>query len=337
MAGDGGSWPGDRARTRLLVAVLLEGPVAHEVTGLRRALTGAEGHLAPHVTLVPPVNVAEAARPEALALVREAAAEAAPLSLALGPPAFFDRPRAVLYLAVGGDVDGLEALRRKVARAPLDRPAARPPRPFVPHVTLARGGGPAEAAERAALLGAYRALFTCRSIQLLEERQAAGGRRWCTVSSEVLGGRAVRGRGGFEIDVQLADRLDPEVAAALEQEREADERAAGPDGPGRRPFAFAARRHGALVGGATGVIDAGSCELDVLVVLATERGLGAGSRLLEAVTRLAAEAACAHVRARVPVASPGAAFLTRRGFRVVATLAGPRGGPDEAVLERTLG
>lgn len=337
MAGDEGSRPAARGRIRLLVALLLDGGVADEVTGIRRALTGSEGHLAPHVTLVPPLNVAEPARGEALAVVRAAAARAAPLALVLGPPAFFDRPRAVLYLAVGGDLDGLEALRHEASRPPLDPPKARPARPFVPHVTLARGFRPAEAAARADLLAAYRAPLTCRAVQLLEEEPSPGGPRWRLVASEALGGRTVRGRGGLEVEVQLSEHLDPETAAVLERERAAEHRASGTPGTGeRQPFALSARRHGVLLGAVTGAICGRTCELADLFVVAAERGLGVGGRLVEAVIRYAGEAACVRVRLRAPARGAGAAFLEHRGFRELATLSTPEEGPDQVIFERQL-
>ena len=47
-------WP----RVRLGVVLLVPPPVAGEIDGLRRAVgDGALGKVAPHVTLVPPVNV----------------------------------------------------------------------------------------------------------------------------------------------------------------------------------------------------------------------------------------------------------------------------------------
>ena len=45
-------------RHRLGVAVVIDPPVADEINGLRRAVRdGALDRIAPHVTLVPPVNV----------------------------------------------------------------------------------------------------------------------------------------------------------------------------------------------------------------------------------------------------------------------------------------
>ena len=57
-------------------------PVAAEIDGLRRAFADpALERVAPHITLVPPVNVAVDAWPQALALVRAAAGRSGPLEL----------------------------------------------------------------------------------------------------------------------------------------------------------------------------------------------------------------------------------------------------------------
>ena len=72
-------------RHRLGVVLLLDPPVATEVDGLRRALgDGALGRIAPHITLGPPVNVADRDLAGALAVVREAASATSPLRLKLG-------------------------------------------------------------------------------------------------------------------------------------------------------------------------------------------------------------------------------------------------------------
>ena len=57
------------------MALLVPEPVAAEVDGLRRALgDGSLGRIPPHLTLVPPVNVAEDDVPKALSVLRQAAA-----------------------------------------------------------------------------------------------------------------------------------------------------------------------------------------------------------------------------------------------------------------------
>ena len=95
-------------KLRLGVALLLPAPVAAEVDGLRRALgDGSLGRVPPHSPWCP------GQRPpgsrEALATLRAAAAATpAPLGDAR-PPASFLPDNPVLYLAVGGDLDGLTA------------------------------------------------------------------------------------------------------------------------------------------------------------------------------------------------------------------------------------
>src|SRR3546814_172824 len=99
------------ARQRLGVVLLVPQPLATEVDGVRRALgDGALARIAPHITLVPPVNVAERDRPEALAIVRRAAGASRPLHLTLGPVVTFAPVNPVAYLHVGGDEEQLSAV-----------------------------------------------------------------------------------------------------------------------------------------------------------------------------------------------------------------------------------
>ena len=76
------------ARRRFAVVLLVPQPVATQVDVLRHAL-GVEDveRIAPHVTLVPPVNIAVDLVDDALALVRNAAAAAVPIVATLGPVA----------------------------------------------------------------------------------------------------------------------------------------------------------------------------------------------------------------------------------------------------------
>ncbi len=81
--------------------LLLPDPVAAEVDGLRRAFGDpAVDQVAPHITLVPPVNVAAEAYGEALAVLRRAAGGGAALHLRLGPVAAFPTDEHVAYLEV---------------------------------------------------------------------------------------------------------------------------------------------------------------------------------------------------------------------------------------------
>ena len=101
-------------RVRFAIALLVPEPAATEIDGLRRALgDGALANVVPHITLIPPVNVAVDKVPEVLARSRRGAA-ATPLTLQLGPPETFSPASPVVYLAVSGPGAG---------RAP--RPSAR--------------------------------------------------------------------------------------------------------------------------------------------------------------------------------------------------------------------
>src|SRR5688572_1459388 len=126
------------ARQRLGVVLLVPHPIATQVDGIRRALgDGALGRIEAHLTLVPPVNVAERDLPKVFAIVRAAAATVEPLALRLGPVTTFAPVNPVAYLRVGGEapvLDALERLRNGCLQGPLDRPQDHL---FVPHVTVA--------------------------------------------------------------------------------------------------------------------------------------------------------------------------------------------------------
>lgn len=327
------------ARVRLGVVLVVPEPVGTEVDGLRRALgSGALGRIPPHVTLVPPVNVAEATLPAAIGVVRAAAAAARPLRLELGPPETFWPRNPVVYLAVGGEgITGVRRLREAVTAPPLDRPVAQA---FVPHVTL-RDNVEAELIPGAlALLGAYRAEVTVNHVHLL--RQGAG-QVWETLAAVPLCAPAVIGRGGLALEVSETPALDAQAAVwAAAAWASYNREAYGEGAVGDSPFAFTARRDGRVVGIAEGCRSAlGTtrpvAQLDRLVVDPAVRGEGIGSHLLAAVESMVAAAGCVAVRVQVPAGSPGQGFYTARGFSPTASLPAWRGGRDFTILERRLG
>ena len=115
------------SRHRLGAALLLDMPAAPEVNGLRRALGDrALDLVAPHLTLVAPVNVRAAELASALEVVRRAAyAQDGPIDLVLGPVATFLPASPVAYLAVSGPGAGsLARLQQAVSAGPLLRPDA---------------------------------------------------------------------------------------------------------------------------------------------------------------------------------------------------------------------
>lgn len=316
------------------MAFVLEGRVAAEVDGLRRALSSGElDRLAAHVTLVPPRNVREDEFDAVLAHLRRSAAGAAPIELRLGPPATFARGSRVVYLAVEDAAGRLAALQGALAAGPLAPPPGRPVRPFVPHVTLARCPPERLAAALRALAG-YRADVLVERISLLEQDEDAPLRPWRVIADVAFGAPVVVGRGGRELSFRLSGRLDERALAWAAEERGAP--GEGGCGPGAEPFAITAWQNERLVGLATGAVHRDVVELDDLVVARVERGLGVGGQLLGEVERLALARGCARVRLLVAASGRGAEACARRGYEATARLPAWRDGEDFAVMERRL-
>ena len=121
-------------RVRLASALLVPEPFAREIEGLRRALGDDIERVAPHLTLVPPVNVNLTDLRAVLAQLRAAAARVDPITVTLGPAVTFHPVNPVVYLEVGGDVDAVRAIRDGVFAGALARTLTHD---FVPHVTIA--------------------------------------------------------------------------------------------------------------------------------------------------------------------------------------------------------
>jgi 2'-5' RNA ligase len=198
-------------RRRLGVALLLPAPDAASVDTLRAALGDpALGRIPAHLTLVPPVNVREDRLDEALGVVRAAAADAAgPLALTLGPVDTFLPVNPVAYLAVGGDLAGLEALREGVFQDPLARPLTWP---FVPHVTVADEAPPERIEAAVVALAPYRVDVVCTHVHVLEE---GTGRVWTPIADARLGRSPTPGRGGLPVDIEVSAAPPPDAAALL--------------------------------------------------------------------------------------------------------------------------
>src|SRR5438309_8595120 len=90
-------------KVRLGVVLLIPPPLDREIDTLRRAVgDGTYGRVPAHVTLVPPVNVNAERLPDALRVLRRAAAGFRPFSVHFGPPATFLPANPVLYLPLAG-------------------------------------------------------------------------------------------------------------------------------------------------------------------------------------------------------------------------------------------
>ena len=301
-------------RRRLAVALLLPRPVALEVDGLRRAFGDpARARVAPHVTLVPPTNVAEARVGEAVDRLRAAAARVpGPLRLALGPVASFAPVTPVAYLAVGGDVDALARLQEGFLAPPFDRPRRYP---FVPHVTVAVELPPDRLAAVVAAAADFRAEVVVDHVHLLEEgRQEPVGRVWTPIADALLGPPARAGRGSLPVELTVGERLDPDTAARVAPWW-------GETGSGPRPFALTARRDGTVVGVATGETIGDATVVRVLAVAPAERGTGVGRRLVQEVEAVARRAGAE--RTVLDVLGPGAADVRAFALGLGYAPAGP--------------
>jgi 2'-5' RNA ligase/GNAT superfamily N-acetyltransferase len=311
---------------RLGVALLLPQPLADEVDGLRRALDDPVlGRVPPHLTLVPPVNVAERDIGEALDVLRSAAAASSPFTLRLGPPATFWPDSPVVHLPAGGDLAALDRLRALVFRPPLARPLTWP---FVPHVTLADDAAPERIEAAVTALASYRSEVRFERVHLLQEGL---GRSWTVAADAELRAPAIVGRGGLPVEMSVSEHVDPVVASWAESAWAAHD----PELDSR--FAITARREGGVVGLAEGVRRGETCELRRLIVDDAVRGQGIGSHLLAAVESLAAERGCRVCRLRVPVGSTAEGFYRNRGWAGVGTLPDWRRGRDFVRMERRLG
>lgn len=302
------------SRRRLGVVLLVPPPFDREIEGLRRALGDPSlGRVAPHLTLVPPVNVREDRLGQALAVLRRAAAATTPLTLALGPPASFLPAVPVIHLPAGGDdrsTTALARLRVAVFADPLARPLTHP---FEPHVTLAdvpQVGIPAALTT----LAGYVVEVTFTSVHLLEE---GPGRVWQPIAEAPFGPPAVVARGPMQVELTVTALLDPEARHLLDQERGGE-----PDTDGERErewergdaLVVTARRGGHVVGVAEGVVVGSEARLLRLVVDRAERGTGVGSHLVAAFRAAATARGCGRAVAEVTRGSRAERFLRSRGW-----------------------
>lgn len=290
-------------RRRVLVALVVPGEAALEIDGLRRALSSPEvNRIAPHVTLVPPRNLASARSGELSAHLHEVAARYPPIALSLGPPSSFVHPRPVLYLSVKALPDVLDGLVGDLAAGPLAPPEGREPREFVAHVTLSSGLAAERVHVATSLLEGYRREVPLDSLVLLEQDPSADSRPWVAVEDVRLGRPALTGRGGRELTFHLAHHLPAHLAEQL------------------RPAALAGAGHlvmvveelGAPIAYATALEGAEALVVEELEVVPAARGSGVGGQLLAFVEKVATERGL-HEVAVGDLRSIG--FLLRHGYR----------------------
>lgn len=303
------------ARQRLGVVLLVPQPLATQIDGLRRALgDGSLERISPHVTLVPPVNVAERDLPAVLAMVRSAAGAVERLTLTVGPVASFEPVNPVAYLQVGGEPDQVAALLRLRAAClagPLERAVQHE---FVPHVTVADELAEPRLAGAVAVLGDFRAEVTFDRVHVLHEQ---AGRIWAPIADAPLGSRpAVVGRGSLPLELTVSGRPDVESAALLALDAEHH----------GLPFAVAARRDGAVIAAAWGWSANGWLEVADLVVASAHRSQGVGRHLVAAVEDLARRRGCTRAGVAAPIGGAAASMLQGAGWSLAPSARSDSGG-----------
>lgn len=303
-------------RRRFAVALLIPAPVATEVDGLRRACGDANlRKVAPHVTLIPPINLREEDLAAALAVVRDAAAECEPLRLTLGSATTFEPARSVLYLALGGeDARRLQDLQAALVAGPLERPPQH--ESFVPHVTISIAAGPERVAAGMAALADYRAEVVVGHVHVLENLRDddLGHHVWRPVADAALGGRAVVGRGGLELELTVSASAEPDVTAWSEPLwARADREDLGETGQ-EAPVVITARRGGRAVGLLEGWTWGDLGHVDQVIVDESCRGEGVGRHLLARFEAEARTRGCSSLALRTPAGSRAEAFYRNLGW-----------------------
>lgn len=173
------------ARRRLALALLVPEPVATEVDALRRALGDRQlDRIAPHLTIVPPINLADDLVADGLAVAAAAVRGRHPISVTLGPVDTFSEASPVRFLAVDPWHE-VEALWASCWTGPFERPVTRP---FHPHVTVDLDGGPTTGPDPAIdLLAGYRAEVVFDRLTVLEHVVDEDGPHWATYLSYRFG------------------------------------------------------------------------------------------------------------------------------------------------------
>lgn len=317
-------------RHRLLVALLVGGSVATEIDGLRRALTSNQlERIPPHLTLIPPTNVAGNDLASAEGVVRVAAGRFEPVELTLGPPDTFPANRSVLFLRVSA-TPSLVVIREALLAGPFAG-RDRTDRAFIPHVTLDSRHEQFVDDQILRNLGGYTASARITTLALLEQDEVAPLHAWRPITSYDLAPVRVVGRGGLEVEFSSGARLSPalRVLAASWGVEPAE-----PESEGRTEWFAVASVSSEIVAVATWTIDGDAVVLRQHVVAPSWRGLGLGTKLLNFVEALERSRARRAVVLASAFDDGSDEYYLGRGYRRDVRLA--RAGADESALTRML-
>ncbi len=296
-----------RARRRLFVALEITGAVASEVDGLRRAIGSSSlGRISPHLTLVPPVNVAQSDLPSALALLRSVAHEE-PIAVELGPARSFSSRSPVLYLAVSDPSARIARLQRRLDAPPLTAPTSRPSRPFSAHVTLSSRMERHAIASAIELFGNFREGTVLSVLRLYEQHHEQDRHPWQPLADVLLGAGTQADRGGLAIAFAVSREPGPDAVFEENEMRRLD---------GGQPVAVIGREGNEVVAQALGATVGSQLVIEKWCVENARRGKGIGRALVRAIERAASGLGAEWLYVAAS-AEEQAAFLAHLGFQAV--------------------
>ena len=318
---------------------MLEGAGASEVDGIRRAFGSTERvRIPPHITVIPPVNVADAEMTDVFAQLRRSGSVIGPIDLVLGPLQTFPPRHNVVYLTVGGATDRISRLRDLAYVGPLLGSSGRETRDFVPHVTVTSRAD--ERLATAALIAGeqFNLAQTFTMLTLLERDLAGKERLWAPIAEFPLGPTFVVGRGGRELSFSVSRFADPECAPIIESGGRPETTANGVGATesrfGGEPVVVIVRAEDQIVAGASGCWVGTSCVIDRFIVVATHRLQGIGRQLVGFIERLARDHGCNEL-AVIDLGPQTVAWFAGLGFSATPAIA--RRGPTEVAMFRAVG
>lgn len=283
------------ARRRVLVAIVPPVTVAEQVRTLRWALGDRRPErIVPHVTIVPPFNVATDDVDRFRRHIRSVVLATTPFSVSVSGLATFAPSTPTIHLEVHDGGSG--ALTQLRSRLGLDGLVPVDGRPFRPHMTV-RSRASDEQIEAALVAGSPlfsipvndptdgsgdpasdpRMRWEVGSVQLMEQHHRAGiGTLWQPIAEEPFGPPVVVGRGGVELVIRTTSVFD---AAPWED----GEFPPGIDAAHGQALCVTAERAdviGRPIGGAMGQVRDRYAELHWLRVSHEHRGMGVGRHVL---------------------------------------------------------
>lgn len=149
------------------VAIGLPEPMHSELQGWRERLGDPNAaDVPPHITLLPPTALSDAALPEVEEHLRLVAAAEEPFDVHLRGSSTFRPVSPVVFVPLALGISGCERLEGKVRSGPLDRELGFP---YHPHVTVAHDVGQELLDEAFAALSSYDARFRVWGFTLFEQ------------------------------------------------------------------------------------------------------------------------------------------------------------------------